>query len=343
MRIRPESEGMHAPTRVRLGPGGSGPLLSAAAALQPIGVAAALRFATTVPATSVTPGGGGTRDLWEALATLAAGDLGAARAVEPHWDAVSILNQAGHAASGSTWGVFAAEGGDDPLIATASGGRWSLTGTKLWCSLAGEVQQALVTAGGENGDRRLFAVDLRHPGVAPLSGAWVARGLAEVPSGPVRFDDVPAMAVGGVGWYLSRPGFEYGAIGVAACWYGGAVAIGRTLHAAAAAKSNPFLLAHLGRVDQLLEDCRRALAEAADLVDAHDPARILAKRVRATVAFACEEILGRAGHALGPAPLALDPAHAKRVADLQLYLRQHHAERDLESLGRAIADGPAPW
>ena len=78
---------------------------------------------------------------------------------------------------------------------------------------------------------------------------------------------------------------------------------------------------------------------------APDPttSRVTAKRVRATVAAACDEILTRAGRALGPAPLALDAEHAKRVSDLTLYVRQHHAERDLASLGLALADGPAPW
>ena len=40
------------------------------------------------------------------------------------------------------------------------------------------------------------------------------------------------------------------------------------------------------------------------------------------------------GHALGPAPLAFDADHAARVADLEIYLRQHHAERDVAALGR---------
>jgi len=59
----------------------------------------------------------------------------------------------------------------------------------------------------------------------------------------------------------------------------------------------------------------------------------------------------RAGRALGPAPLALDAAHAKRVADLSLYVRQYHSERDQESLGHALLEaadpremgGGAPW
>ena len=298
------------------------------------------------------------RDTWEVLATLAAHDLGVARAVEPHLDAAAILTQAGLPVPDGSWGVFAAEGGDDPLVATegvGASGVWALSGTKPWCSLADRLDGALVTA-TTGSARRLFAVDLRQPGVVPATGAWVARGLTEIPSGPVHFDAVPATPVGAAGWYLERPGFAWGGIGVAACWYGGAVGIARTVHAAARRAPNPFLLEHLGAIDELLGSARRALAEAADLVDAGglsrppaavskpdpDP-RLLAKRVRATVARACEETLLRAGHALGPAPLALDAAHAKRVADLQLYVRQHHAERDLASLGEALAGADAPW
>ena len=40
---------------------------------------------------------------------------------------------------------------------------------------------------------------------------------------------------------------------------------------------------------------------------------------------------------------ALDAAHAGRVSDLTLYLRQHHAERDEVSLGRTLLAGDRPW
>ena len=63
---------------------------------------------------------------------------------------------------------------------------------------------------------------------------------------------------------------------------------------------------------------------------------MLAARVRAVVAGAAQEVLTRVGHALGPGPLAYDAEHAARVADLTLYLRQHHAERDLALLGRSV-------
>ena len=53
-------------------------------------------------------------------------------------------------------------------------------------------------------------------------------------------------------------------------------------------------------------------------------------------------MLDRVGRALGAGPLCLDPVHAQRVADLPVYLRQSHAERDLAGLGALAADG-ADW
>ena len=296
-------------------------------------------------------------DRWEALATIAAVDLGFVRAVEPHLDARGILDEWSAASATDapvddrSWGVFAAEGGDDPLTAYAVDGGWRLSGTKPWCSLAGRLDAALVTArldapAGEPVERRLFSVSLRDAGVEVIDGAWKSRGLVEIPSGPVRFTGVPAETVGDPGWYLTRPGFAIGGIGVAACWYGGAVGIARTVFATLASRSpNAHAIAHLGAIDELLQGARRALAEAAELVsrgDANgDAGKLLAHRVRATVARACDEIIERSGRALGPAPLALDAAHAKRVADLSLYVRQYHSERDQEALGRSLLDSPS--
>jgi alkylation response protein AidB-like acyl-CoA dehydrogenase len=323
----------------------------------PAGVDAALALALDWGRTLAPPGRGATAILWERLASVAAHDLGAARAIEPHLDALAILDQAGDdgielpavaAEPSCTWGVFAAEGGD-PLLARSVGGRWLLSGSKPWCSLAGRLSAALVTATLDDGGRRLFAVDLGHPGVHAENEGWAARGLTEIPSGAVRFDDVPSFSVGATGWYLERPGFAWGGIGVAACWYGGAVGLARSLFAAAR-RPDPdrLLLMQLGAIDAELQGARRALAEAAELVDAGEATgaigRLTAKRVRATVAGAAEDVLIRVGHALGPAPLARDPDHAKRAADLTLYLRQHHAERDDASLGEALArTEESPW
>ena len=53
--------------------------------------------------------------------------------------------------------------------------------------------------------------------------------------------------------------------------------------------------------------------------------------------------LERVGRALGAGPLGHDAGHARQVADLTVYLRQHHAERDLEQLGRLLAKEGSGW
>jgi hypothetical protein len=354
-------------------------ILDALAADLPGDVPSALSLARLLGRSLTPPGHGSTRRVWEVLATLAAHDLGSARAIEPHLDALAILNQAPECTlpgvamdPDCTWGVFAAEGGDAPLVASvvdrgdevadaagpgsphqedtsAGASAWRISGVKPWCSLSGVLRAALVTAATSDGERRLFAVDLRQDGVDVVEGVWAARGLTEIPSGPMRFDSVAAFPVGEAGWYLERAGFSWGGMGVASCWYGGAVGLARALHASAAARPEDRLLAmHLGAVDQVLQSARRALDEGATLIDAGEATgaggRLAAKRIRAAVASSCEDVLVRVGHALGPAPLALDPAHAKRVADLEIYLRQHHAERDDASLGESLArSGTPPW
>ena len=65
--------------------------------------------------------------------------------------------------------------------------------------------------------------------------------------------------------------------------------------------------------------------------------------MRQVVADSADEILTRVGHALGPAPLTGDEDHARRVADLTVYLRQHHAERDLARQGSMVLDHESRW
>lgn len=284
-----------------------------------------------------------------ALATLGSIDLTTARTVEPHWDAVAILDQAGVTPpDGATWGVYAAAPPGASLTATpGADGLWSLSGVKPWCSLADRVSHALVTADVEGRPPGLFAVALRDGGVVVDPGAWAPRGLREVTTSTVTFTDVPGTAVGDPGWYLERPGFAWGGIGVAAVWFGGAAAAAGALWDAASSRTpDQVALVHLGACDAALHATLLTLRDAAHAVDieqADGPAgRLLAARVRAQVARCAEEVLITVGHALGPGPLALDPVHAARVADLTLYLRQHHAERDLAALGRMVAPTPGP-
>lgn len=311
-----------------------------------------------VEAGTVLPrlGAGDTTGLWEFLATLAAVNVGVARMLEPHLDALSILDQAGRpdlsvlgVTEQSSWGVFAAEGGESRLDATEHATRWTLDGTKVWCSLAGELSHALVTAYVGGQQRGLFAINLSDDGVSVHEGPWTARGLQQIRSAPITLSHVPAIAIGSSNWYVERPGFQWGGMGVAACWWGGAIGVSRKLFTRLLeSQSDPILAMHAGMVDVQLASSRTVLADAAHQIDrgaatAHDLA-LLAKRVRSQVFDSAEIIIRQTAHALGPAPLVTDEEHARRVADLDLYIRQHHAEKDSASLGRLIREGEEiPW
>ncbi|CAN5138826.1 hypothetical protein BH09ACT12_BH09ACT12_26800 [soil metagenome] len=267
-------------------------------------------------------------------------------------DALAILDELDGRvpAEESTWGVFAAEAPGHRLDATrtvassSAGEGWRLDGVKPWCSLADQLTHALVTAwiGDERG---LFAVALNLPGVTGGTDPWVARGLAAIRSTSIHLDDVAATQVGDSGWYLRRDGFAWGGMGVAAVWYGGAVGVARRLaRQAEQRRLDQIGHLHLGAVDVALHQSRAVLAEAAALIDAGLASGArgaqLALRVRAVVADTVEVVLRHADHALGPAPLVSEDDYAARVADLHLYLRQHHAERDVAALGTSIADRP---
>jgi hypothetical protein len=303
-------------------------------------VSAGLRFASAIGARLPLPGGGQTWQRWSVLAAAAEGDLSAARILEAHSDALAILAEAGQPAAAGTWGVFAAESPRQRLAASGDADAVTLRGTKPWCSLGGVLDHALVTA-HVGASRGLYAVDLQHPTVrAEAPEVWVARGLANVTSGPVHFADTPALGVGAPGWYLERDGFAWGGIGVAACWYGGTVALHRTLVRAAAKRSDELAHMHVGRTAVAVHAAMTTLAAAAAQIDAGHAdgavGALLALHVRSVAVDAAELVLREVGHALGPAPLAFDDEHARRVADLELYIRQHHAERDLATLGAEV-------
>jgi len=330
-------------------------------------VPALLDLAKAAAATAPKPGEGRTAFLWEILASVTAVDVAAGRVLEPHLDAAAILGQAAGLAAGEgrdcpdfggtrfegAWGVFAAEAPGLRLEAKEAGGCFLLHGSKPWCSLAAQLDHAVLTAHVEGGGRAAFAVDLHADGVSFADPEWTSRGLREIPSGTVHFDGVPAVPLGGAGWYYQRPGFAWGGMGVAACWLGGAVAVARSftasLRKAADGGREPdqIALAHLGEIDRTLAALTGYLAQTAARIDAGElsdgGAWREALRVRGSVATAVERIQALVSQNLGPAPLAFDEGYGKRMADLALYIRQHHAMRDDAQLGALTLAGNNPW
>jgi alkylation response protein AidB-like acyl-CoA dehydrogenase len=297
------------------------------------------------------PGRGQTAKRFDLLATVGELDLTVGRLVEAHTDAAAILAELEQVPTrpGEIWGVWAAEPPNARVAAARDGdGRWRLSGRKAWCGGATICTHALVTAHADDGPR-LFAVDLAESGIATVDGTWQALALTGADTRSVDFDGTPAVPVGGPDQYVGRPGFWHGAAGVAAVWYGGAIAVaGAMLTAAHRRPPDDIALAHLGAVDVALAAARDSLGAAASRIDAdpHDHlgrAAIVARRTRGVVEATAVTVIDHVGRSLGAAPLATDRLHARRVADLALYLRQSHAERDLADLAGRVIESGDPW
>jgi hypothetical protein len=59
-------------------------------------------------------------------------------------------------------------------------------------------------------------------------------------------------------------------------------------------------------------------------------------RARLSVESAATTVIEHATRALGAGPLCRDAHFARMVADLPVFLRQSHAERDLQTLGESL-------
>ena len=289
------------------------------------------------------PGGGATRERFAALSRFGAEDLSVGRLAEAHTDAVAIKAEAGLEHDPRLLlGVWASGGPTNRVVAEPVAGGWRLRGRRSWCSGAALLDQALLTV--DAGDEQLLlTVDLDRPELVIDPTTWRTPALAASATATVTFDGVVVPTgglVGGPGFYGDRPGFWAGSVGVAAVWAGGADGLVAAFRDAVVDDDDPHALAHLGAAEVASWTMQAALAAAADEIDADpfDSRRlgvVRALTVRQLVERSCQEIIDRSGRALGPGPLVADPAHAQRVFDLQLYVRQGHAERDLEAIGRA--------
>lgn len=322
------------------------------------------------------PGQGHTLERWRTLAAVAGCDLALAKLFEGHTDALAILAEIEPQAPPVTgsWGIWAAE---PPFarvkIVGREGNQLYLQGQKAWCSGASLLDHALLTAWDEHQRPQLVAVNLRQPtpscrseparekpsdstgsrvqrattddhqappGIRINQGGWQAIGMASSASLDVHFDGAQARAVGAPGQYLDRPGFWHGGAGIAACWYGAACALAGYLRQHCSKPHHDVHAeAHLGAVDTALGAAAAALRETATWIDAHPDAcaELRVRRVRAQVEVAVSATLEHVGRALGATPFCRDGHFARLAADLPVYVRQSHAEKDLAELGKQVA------
>jgi len=296
------------------------------------------------------PGHGATLARWQALATVGAHDLPLAKVFEGHTDAVAILHEAqAHALADipqATWGTWCAEPPDARLALLAVDHGHVLRGRKAWCSGAHGVTHAVVSCWDDAGTPMLAAVDLRQSGVRITNDGWNAVGMRATASVDVWFDDVVATPLAGPGFYVERAGFWQGGAGVAACWFGAATRLADALRERLAERSDPHRLAQLGEVSVSLQGCAALIREAAAAIDSAPGVNAMrtAMTVRLSVEATANTVLHSVGRALGAGPLCKDASLAQLYADLPVFMRQSHAERDLEAVGKLVASmEDAPW
>ena len=257
-------------------------------------------------------------------------DVSLGRLAEAHVDAVSILHDAGREpAAGCVYGVWASSSAAEPTIVD---GR--LVGTKRFCSGVGVVDRALVTVRSGSDD---VLLDVDTSTLVWDVTTWQSPALAGTATGDAVFDGAPvdeADIVGSARWYLERPGFWHGACGPAACWAGGA--IGLVDVAVRLVDDDPHRSAHTGALVAARWSLTALLEQAGQEIDRdpgdRDAAELRARSLRHVVERTCSDVADRFSRAFGPRPFVSEAAVAQRFADLHLYLRQHHAERELGAI-----------
>jgi alkylation response protein AidB-like acyl-CoA dehydrogenase len=286
------------------------------------------------------PGEGQTAVRHRKLIDIGREDLALARLAEAHTDAVAILAEAGRQPRpGALYGVWASEIPQQQVRLSYEGECASVAGTKMFCTGAGLIDRALVTARAP--EHYLVDVDLRaHPETLTFDeSGWKVSAFIGTQTAATTFLHTPVApsdVIGNPDWYLRRPGFWHGACGPAACWAGGA--IGLVEYARAQHRDDAHTLAHLGAMHAAAWALRSFFESAGNEIDG-DPcdrsaAQARALTVRHLVEQACSDVLRRLGRAYGPRALAYDAEVSRRYQELDLYIRQSHAERDLEVLGR---------
>ncbi len=288
------------------------------------------------------PGRGATAERHCRLMAVGREDLSVARLAEAHWDAVAILAEASRLpVPYCLYGVWASEIPGKALSMSPYNDGYRIDGAKMFCSGAGLVDRALITVGLP--EQRLVEIDLRRSSerIVVNGAAWKTDAFRLTQTSTVIFNTVEISSdaiLGEANWYLNRVGFWHGALGPAACWAGGVA--GLLDEAMVNKREDAHTLAHLAAMHANIWALESYLSVAGREIDNipsdRRAAKIRALQVRHLVEQTCTDTLRRFARGYGPAPLSMDADISRRYQEADLYVRQSHAERDLESLARIL-------
>ncbi|MEO5709028.1 MAG: hypothetical protein ABIQ59_04320, partial [Nocardioidaceae bacterium] len=268
-------------------------------------------------------------DFAEALTALGRVDLCLARLVEGHADALRILQQAGEEAHPGVYAVWASRSAGTGVAALPSRPGWQLDGELRFASGIDVVDRALLPGWVDSDTHLLF--DLPVAGVEADRSTWRTSAMDAARSFTVgvhqRCDS--SSVVGQANFYLDRPGFLVGGLGVAAVWAGGAQSL---LDQVTAGLRRFVPTAHqlrrLGLVEQFVWTARTAVEVTARRLPDLDAAGVARETTlaRTAVVAACEQAGIETERIVGPGGLSGEARLARTLADLALFVRQHHVD-----------------
>jgi hypothetical protein len=293
------------------------------------------------------PGSGNTAERFAQLRSMSACCPSLGRVLEAHVDALTIFLDADHEVPASTALAVWASSSRSTVKAETFGNGLRLNGSQAFCGGASIVDGALMSVAC-NGGERLVLLRLNQKGLKVDPTSWKTPAFSSAAISTVHFEDVhiaETNCVGQLNFYAERPGFWWGAVGVAACWAGICDAL-LTMQQNQSQKkrktSDELSLVSLGRTTSLRWGIDACLAHAASLIDApaaknvsrrYGDAQKLALSVRQQIATAASAILETVTRDAGPAPIAFDPEWARISTELRLAIGQSHGDRDLRQLG----------
>jgi alkylation response protein AidB-like acyl-CoA dehydrogenase len=278
------------------------------------------------------------------------GHVNALELVQLYGTAAQLERWAGEAHAGLRFGVWAADDRDAPVRFEPEGtGGGVLHGAKNFCSGAGAIERAIVSAEQADGAPLLLVVAMDAEAARVDSDWWQPLGMGPSVSGRVVFDGLRVRGedlLGAPGDYLREPHFRGGAVRFAAVHQGGAEALFdavrdylrpqrddplvqvRCAELAIAVRSGALWIEQAARAWQQTDD-DETLAAFADLV-------------RSALLEMCTRALALAERSLGASAFVAPQPFARLVRDLAMYLHQPAPDRALTTAGRYLLAAAAP-
>ncbi len=286
-------------------------------------------------------------------------DLVLGRLLEGHGNALALIARCGtasqrtaadrDAAAGALFGVWNTAPANGVRTETASDGSVELHGRKSFCSGAGTVARALITARDADGSSQMLLVPMDRVTTHIDPASWAPLGMLESDSFAVDFTGVRLerdALIGGVDDYDRQPWFGAGAARFVAVQAGGIARLADEFAAFAVRRAtgdDALQMTRLGEcavAAQTAAHWVRACAEAWAAWDARPDAerqrtlQVTVDAARTATERAALDVLERVERGVGARGLLAPEPFAPLVRDLRMYLRQPAPDLAVARVGR---------